>query len=146
MGYESEQAYAALVLPFEFVVIGTPVSQQTANRSRLQAWKAQIRAAAALRWPSAITPMEGPVRLKVTYYYLGEPLDTDNMIKPIQDALIGVAYADDRQVLDVHAHKRSLEGTFRLRGLSPILAEGFVSGSEFLHVVLEPPADPEVLP
>ena len=134
------------MLPFEFVISGTPVSLQTRNRPRLQSWKAEVRAAAQLRWPTSTPPLQGLLHLKVTYYYLGEPLDTDNMIKPIQDALVGLAYADDSQVCDVHAHRRPLDGTFRLRGLSPVLAEGFVSGSEFLHIVVQAAPDLEVLP
>ncbi|MFB0506541.1 MAG: hypothetical protein ACETWT_07405 [Thermodesulfobacteriota bacterium] len=37
------------MLAFEFVVVGTPVSQQTRNRARLRAWKSQVRIEAVAR-------------------------------------------------------------------------------------------------
>jgi hypothetical protein len=40
------------LLPFEFVVIGTPISLQAKNRERLQAWKNFVRQAAEKSWGS----------------------------------------------------------------------------------------------
>jgi hypothetical protein len=122
------------MLPVEFVVPGVPVSTQTRNRQRLQAWKGQVRSAAT----GCVQPGEEPVTRRVivtiVYYFTGASLDTDNMIKPIQDALKGVVYVDDGQVTDVRASVRSLDGSFKVRGMSAVLAGGFVGGSDFVHV------------
>jgi crossover junction endodeoxyribonuclease RusA len=40
------------------------------------------------------------------------------MVKPIQDALAGVVYVDDNQVTDVQASRRSLDGRFKVKGMS----------------------------
>lgn len=125
------------MLPFEFTVEGTPVSQQTKNRARLQAWKNRIRAQAAQYWPSQHLPVAQNVRVRIVYYYEGEALDIDNMVKPIQDALVGLVYSDDSQVTDNVVAKRSLDGSFRVKGMSPVLADGFCCGREFLHIRVE---------
>ncbi len=72
-------------------------------------------------------------------------LDTDNMLKPIQDALIGLIYNDDRQITDITAGKRDINGSFRVRGLSSSLAEGFNSNNEFVHVKVEEAPNPQEL-
>ena len=145
-GQQSELRKGHQLLPFEFTVEGPAISQQTRRRSRLQAWKAFVRSRAAARWPAHSAPLTQPLRVIVTYYFDGDPLDTDNMIKPICDALVGLVYQDDGQIDDNEAHRRSLSGSFRVRGMSPVLAEGFVTGREFVHVRVEERLDPEVLP
>jgi Holliday junction resolvase RusA-like endonuclease len=126
------------MLPFEFTIDGPPVSYQTRHADRLRAWKAVVRRAAGQRWlADAIST--GRLKLTVTYYHDGIAvrIDNDNLVKPIQDALIGLVYADDRQITDVHVRKTDLNGSFRVRGMSPVLAEGFCKGKEFLHVRIE---------
>ena len=77
--------------------------------------------------------------MTVVYYHDGVAirLDNDNMVKPIQDALNGLIYVDDRQVLDTVVRKTSLDGTFHVRGMSPVLAQAFSAGVEFLHVMVD---------
>ena len=82
--------------------------------------------------------------LKITYFYDGVSADVDNIVKPIQDALVGLIYADDDQVTDVLCRKRNLNGNFTIP-LSPVLAEGFTRGNEFLYVKIEPPPNQEEL-
>jgi Holliday junction resolvase RusA-like endonuclease len=125
------------MLPFEFVIPGIPVSQQTRNRKRLTQYKQEISALAAKRLPTGFIPIDGRVKITVVYYYESVPLDTDNFIKPVQDALIGVVYADDNQVFDIGLRKTDLTGSFRVKGMSAVLAEGFCSGKEFLYVRVE---------
>jgi crossover junction endodeoxyribonuclease RusA len=143
-GPETSQARAN-VLPVEFMVFGIPASLQGRKR-RVGSWKAAVSAAAASAWPVGQPPTVTPVRLQVVYYHLNAPLDVDNMIKPIQDAMIGIIYDDDRQVTDVQAARRDLNGPFRVRGMSPRLAQGFVNGGTFVHItVSEPPDHQELL-
>ncbi|MDD5700489.1 MAG: RusA family crossover junction endodeoxyribonuclease [Dehalococcoidales bacterium] len=128
------------MLPFEFVVIGTPVSHQTKDKKKLRKWKDTVRAGANKRWPSGDLPLNQPIQMFTVYYFEGAALDVDNMTKPIQDALKGLIYTDDCLVTDGHPAKRDLNGSFRVRGMSPVLAEGFCSGNEFIHVkILEAP-------
>ncbi len=126
-------------LPFEFIINGPPVSHQTRNPARLRDWKALVRTEAAKRWPPWTAPVQVALKITVVYYHDSEVvrIDEDNMIKPTQDAMNGLVYVDDRQVTDVSARKTDLNGSFRIRGLSPVLAEGFCRDREFLHVRVE---------
>lgn len=128
-------------IPFEFIVNGPPVSLQTRRRANLRAWKATVRQEAERYWPVGSPPTTDIIRITITYYYEGAALDVDNMIKPIQDALIGLVYDDDRQVTDAVGRKRDLDGSFRIKGMSPLLAEGFCRGHEFLHIRIESAPD-----
>jgi len=135
------------VLPFEFIVIGKPISHQTKDRKRLQAWREAVRSAAKARW-TANAPVGDLLRVVITHYYdvnsgdeSGVP-DSDNIVKPMRDALNGVIYVDDYQISDFLSRRRNLNGSFRVKGMSLVLAEGFVRGEEFLHVLIEPAPDP----
>ena len=90
------------MLPFEFTVEGPPVSQQAENRARLQEWRRRVHSAAVQHWAHGTVPLDGALQITVVYYYDGIVIrmDNDNMVKPIQDALIGLIYADDRQITD----------------------------------------------
>ncbi len=121
------------------------MSLQTRNRSSLRQWKAHVAGYVARAWPQGIDPVIDGVMLKIVFYFDSTPLDVDNMIKPIQDALVGIIYDDDKQVRDVRAAVRDLNGAFRVRGISSELARGFASGSAFVHISVSEPPDPEEL-
>ena len=74
--------------------------------------------------------------VQVTLVYLcGEaPPDTDNIVKPILDAMKGVVYVDDATVADVGSHRRSLTATFELTRLPQLLLEGIIKGEECVYV------------
>lgn len=77
--------------------------------------------------------------VRIAYFYVDSPAgDLDNMVKPIQDALKEIAYADDSQVVDLVASMRR-KGSTDLRSLTltPSLASGFSGGSDFVHVVVD---------
>src|SRR5436190_20399043 len=115
------------MLPFEFTVDGPPISHQTRRSERLQAWKQMVRNAAIRRWPKDILPLTTRLKMTVCYYHDGVAvrIDNDNMVKPIQDALNQLVYEDDRQITDIQVRKTDINGSFRVRGMSPVLAEGF---------------------
>jgi hypothetical protein len=132
-------------LPWDFCALGVPASMQGSPRRR-NAWKTTVRAAAQLAWPAGELPLTGKVQIRITFYHDSTPLDVDNMIKPIQDALCGLVYIDDNQVSDTHGHLRDLNGAYRVRGMTAAQSGGFVSGGPFVHVRIEEPADPQELP
>ncbi len=75
----------------------------------------------------------------------GPPVSQDNIVKPIQDAIKGLAYVDDNQVSDLLVRKRNLSGNFRIENMTSTLAEGFASGNEFLHIVVIDAPNQEVI-
>ena len=122
-------------LLLEFCVEGPPVSARAHNRANLQKWRDRVTNEARLRWPEGRPPFRGSVDLTVTYYQLGSWRgDNDNMLKPIQDALQGIAYENDRQVRNNSVHRRNLKGKYTVHRISLVLAYAFSKGPEFLHV------------
>ena len=98
---------------FEFYVVGPPVSFQTRNRARLQTWKQTVRNAAAAFWLNRQPPTAESLRFSIAYFYDQFAVgDVDNIIKPIQDALIGLVYVDDSQITDVDCRKRAANLSF----------------------------------
>jgi len=124
------------MLPFEFTVPGPPISHQSQNKARLAAWRQVVRAAATARWSAA--PVMTALKITVSYYHPGRAvrIDNDNMLKPIQDALIGLVYDDDRLITDTVVRKTSIDGLFRVRGYSLVLLDALSRGNEFLHIVV----------
>ena len=130
---------------FEFCVGGRPVSAQAANRLLLQVWKAKVAASARAAMLVGQQPFKGDVELRVTHYSERRIADRDNLMKPIQDALQGVAYLNDRQVKDATSNWRDINGRFNVRFVSMALAVAFSQGDEFLHIRLWNSPDTEDL-
>lgn len=109
----------------EFVVRGTPRSPKARSKHR---WQHEVQCAV----PPEFETLHGPLRLRIDFFFDGMTnLDTDNIIKPIQDALEDVLYEDDESVVDVCARKINLQ---RLPGM--------VATPEVLVGALaEPPSD-----
>jgi crossover junction endodeoxyribonuclease RusA len=95
-------------------------------------WQAFVRAEASKTWVG--NPYSENVHLTLVYLYDTDPVDTDNIIKPIQDALIGLVYEDDSLVTDVESHRRSLSDTFKIDLCPLLLLDGIRSGSECVYV------------
>jgi len=119
---------------FEFLIPRRPVSLQTKNRSNLQKWKNFVRSEASKMWKRE-RPYSG-IDIHITMVYLcdEDPVDTDNIIKPIQDALIGLVYDDDFRITDVESHRRPLTGTFDITKYPPLLIQCITSGNESVYV------------
>jgi crossover junction endodeoxyribonuclease RusA len=73
------------------------------------------------------------------YFHDGEAvrIDNDNLVKPILDALNGVVYRDDSLIVETHVSKKPIDGAYRVRHISPVLAHAFHIGSEFLYIQIE---------
>jgi len=84
-----------------------------------------------------MAPTVDSVVLRVAYFYVYAPAaDLDNIVKPIQDALRGIAYVDDVQVIDLVASMRRKSNGERIV-VTTILASGFAGGSDFVHVAVD---------
>ena len=59
------------------------------------------------------------------------------MVKPIQDALNGLVYEDDRQITHTSVTKAPIDGPQYVRGASLVMLEAFSRGNEFVYVKVE---------
>jgi hypothetical protein len=85
--------------PVEFVVEGTPVSQQSGNPRAKDEWKERIRAASRLVLPEGHWVTYA--RVSVTIFHFPEVEmegDLDNIVKLFLDAMSQHIYGDDVQV------------------------------------------------
>jgi len=131
------------MLPVEFVVLGTPISQQ-ARTASVKLWQERIRLAAMAVWPEAEVPSSQRVSVRIGYFYLESAPDLDNILKPILDALKGIIVVDDELIDDIVASKRP-KANFRAVNVSPILAGALGGNSDFIHVIVDISRDIEVL-
>lgn len=125
------------MLQLEFVVPGPPVSHQTSDRANLKAWQTTIRAEAAKTW--TLPPLKGKLKFLLINFHEGDkpPLDDDNMVKPIRDALNGLVYEDDRQIRYSETLQVPIDDPIKIRGASAILLAAYSKGDEFLYVRIE---------
>jgi len=97
-------------------------------------------------WTPSHVPADGPICITLVYFYEEAALDVDNLLKPIQDALVGLVFSDDFIVTDAICRRRQLGGTFDLSRASPVLIEGFEYGNEFVYVHIADASAQEQLP
>ncbi len=118
----------------EFALPLRPVSLQAKNRANLQAWKSLVGVVA--RMAGAGPPLtKGKVHLTIVFRcYERAPIDVDNIIKPIQDALRNIVYKNDVIVTDVQSHRRYLNEAVDLTYLPKSLIELVVSNDEGIYV------------
>ncbi len=50
-------------------------------------------------------PLAGPVVLTVTFYRARKAGDLSNRLKIMEDALEGIAFLNDSQIVEIHAHR-----------------------------------------
>ena len=118
-----------------FVIKGRPISVQASAASRA-AWRGRVAAAAGPKCPAPVN--HNNLRIKITFYYNTLPdFDTDNMSKPICDALIGIAYDDDNRLSERTARRKDINGSYRIRGINPELAVAIAEGDDFVFIEIE---------
>jgi len=119
---------------FEFLIPQRPVSSQTRRRENLREWKTYVAGEASKVWPAENRPFEGDLRVTLVYLASDDPADVDNIIKPIQDALVGLVYEDDGSVCDVDSHRRLLTQPIDVTDLPALLQNGVAAGEECVYV------------
>jgi Holliday junction resolvase RusA-like endonuclease len=138
-----------MAMYLDFVVLGPPISNQQSTpqgRANLAAWRATIAGAATLAWPNAPLPIE--LKAVIINFYAGnEPsVDTDNMSKPILDQLQGIAYVNDRQVVQAELTHARLGGAYQIGGVRPVIVNSLQAQAQFVYVRIEDPVNPFLLP
>src|SRR5258708_26441789 len=100
-------------------------------------WQQRVkRAAEDARRDWLLSPVDELV-LRVAYFYVDAPAaDLDNIVKPLQDALKGVAFDDDIQVVDLVASMRRKGERDRVP-MPALLASAFKGGSDFVYVAVD---------
>ena len=113
----------------DFVIRGTPRSLKAKSKGK---WQQQVQDAV----PAGVELLPGSLRLRIDFFFNGSTqLDTDNIIKPIQDALVSIVYDDDRVVTDVCARKVNLLRLPALVAVPPALSRALVQPpSDFVFV------------
>lgn len=119
---------------FEFLIPQRPVSAQTRSRKNLQAWKSYVTAEVVKVWPANAHPFIGDLRLTLVYLAADDAADVDNIIKPIQDSMVGTVYDDDFAVSDVDCHRRFLSSQIYALHLPLLLQAGVVKNKECVYV------------
>ena len=122
---------------FEFVRLGIPCTVQTRNKSRLENYRRDVQCIARFRWPSDVAALDVMVSVSLSYYYAVDVLDVDNIIKPVLDELKGLVYHDDIQVIKVTSQKQPVLAGSIAPVVTPELANGLRSRSDFLYVLVE---------
>lgn len=118
----------------EFLIPNRPLSLQAADRSNFQAYKDYVRTLASLAWNRAPVS-DGEINVSIVFLCDERaPIDVDNIIKPIQDAMNDVVYTDDVLVTDADSHRRYLQDSVDLTDCSPALIALLVSGEEGVYV------------
>lgn len=120
----------------EFVVMGTPVSVQGSGEAK-RFWQQRVTRAAMEARPNGQSSSFDDLVLRVAYFYVYAPAaDLDNVVKPLQDALKGVAFDDDIQVVDLIASMRR-KGVSDRMPMRPVLASALGGGSDFVYVTVD---------
>jgi len=119
---------------FEMLIPRRPVSLQSKNAENRQAWKDFVYGRARQAWKGGAPVCDQFLRFTLVYLCNDAPADIDNIIKPIQDALVGVVYADDFLISDVDAHRRFLSDNNDITELPGVLMDGIACGQEGVYI------------
>jgi crossover junction endodeoxyribonuclease RusA len=118
----------------EICIPERPVSVNSRDRGNLQAWKSLVAEYARMHWDH---PPLDAAALRFSIVFLcsdAAPIDVDNVIKPIQDALNNVVYTDDSQLTDTDSHRRLLSETRDLTHASAPLIEVLSGDTEAVYI------------
>ncbi|OBQ22710.1 MAG: endodeoxyribonuclease RusA [Anabaena sp. WA113] len=117
----------------EFLIPRGPVSSQGSPKGKNEL-KTVVRAEAQKVWTGSSPIKDANLQLTLIYLCRDNPPDTDNIIKPIQDALNKLVYEDDRLISDVESHRRFLSEPIDITNLPLLLQQGVIIGKECVYV------------
>ena len=121
--------------PVSFTVKGTPVSSQSTTTRSKNSWKGEVQSAARLVVPAYKWCSEVDVSITIYDFPTDNPQgDVDNIVKLIQDALIGIVYIDDRSVRRVVAQRFLPLETADMNPLPDLVAEALVEDPPFVYI------------
>jgi len=122
---------------YEFLVLGRPVSVNGRNRADDKRWREEVKIQAICNSP-VIPPFTMPtIRLTIVFLCNGALIDTDNIIKPIQDELTGLFYGDDEMVSDVESHRRTWEDNVAADRLPLLLRKAWAERQQCVYIRVE---------
>ncbi|HSU14639.1 RusA family crossover junction endodeoxyribonuclease [Longimicrobium sp.] len=120
---------------YEFVIPGRPASVHARNREAYRDWQVNVERAANRVSPGTFPFTGFDARLTIVFVSgVRSPIDVDNVIKPIQDALVGVFYGDDEMVSDVAAHRRTWADEVPDEGLPDLLRKAWKTKEDCVYV------------
>jgi crossover junction endodeoxyribonuclease RusA len=130
----------------EYVVLGSPISNQSTNRATLVTWKAAVEAEARKAWTKA--PLKGNLKAILIHFHRGEKptVDVDNMSKPIHDMMNKLVYDDDRQIRQAEIVHVRIGTPLVIVGVSKMIVDAIQVGKPFVYIRIEDPVDPYPLP
>ena len=73
----------------------------------------------------------------ITCFHNNRRFDLDNILKPILDAMNELIYEDDKQITDLHSHKRDLSADLEARNSSSVLSEALARPTPFVHIIVD---------
>jgi crossover junction endodeoxyribonuclease RusA len=123
--------------PLEVLIEGIPLSLQASSGSR-QAWISRVRQEALARRVETyeLGFLDSRALAVTIYYFSSAPMegDIDNIVKPIMDGLITVAYLDDSVVERVVAQKFEPDADWEFTRPSAQLAAALDNGPPVVYV------------
>ena len=123
---------------YEFVIPGRPVSVHARTREAYRDWQLAVEREANLVSSGTFPFTDFDARLVIVYVSgVRSPIDVDNVIKPIQDALAGVFYGDDEMVSDVAAHRRMWADEVPDDGLPDLLRAAWKAKEDCVYVRIQ---------
>ena len=82
--------------------------------------------------------------MRIGYYFRGDSLDVDNILKAILDGLEGVVYTDDNLITDLIVSKRSLDEFARM-DVSVAFTRALETGADFVNILVDRAGEIEVM-
>jgi hypothetical protein len=85
----------------------------------------------------------GQVKFTLIHFHEGTsaPLDDDNMVKPIRDALNKFVYDDDKQITHSELVQICIDKPVKIRRASGVILAAYAKGEPFLYVRVESAPD-----
>ncbi|MCM2476941.1 RusA family crossover junction endodeoxyribonuclease [Rhizobium sp. CG5] len=121
--------------PFEFIILGTPVSFQRENSRAKQEWKDLVRQASQSKLPEMHFVTDKALAVTL-YYYPEERMtgDVDNIVKLTLDAMSSHLYQDDEQIERIVVQKFEKGRVFPFRDPSVTLAACMLGPKPALYI------------